>query len=126
MIEYALDTGQRNVLFWDVMRQRGDQYREHLEEAAPHVLHYQVELVMDGRKLERPVNYALARVIPPPGIEIEYRPTSGSDHGNLTADQIDRQHWQPIIVTLRPSVLNGKVPPLDIAGLFETFMERRD
>jgi hypothetical protein len=71
MIEYALDTGQRNVLFWDVMRQRGDQYREHLEETAPHVLHYQVELVMDGRKLERPVNYALARVIPPPGIEID-------------------------------------------------------
>jgi Protein of unknown function (DUF3141) len=41
-------------LVWDVMRQRGNQYREHL--AAPHVLEYEVELLMDGRKLERPVN----------------------------------------------------------------------
>src|SRR6266513_3111689 len=53
------------------MRQRGNQYREHLEEAVPHVLHYHVELVTDGRKLERPVNYALARVVPPHGIEVD-------------------------------------------------------
>jgi hypothetical protein len=25
-------------LFWDVMRQRGNQYREHLAETVPHVL----------------------------------------------------------------------------------------
>ena len=29
-IEYLTDTAQRSVLFWDVMRQRGNQYREHL------------------------------------------------------------------------------------------------
>src|SRR5437867_3531901 len=69
--EYMADAAQRSVLFWDVMRQRGNQYREHLEEAVPHVLHYRVELVTDGRKLDRPVNYALARVVPPPGIELD-------------------------------------------------------
>jgi hypothetical protein len=69
--EYMADAAQRSVLFWDVMRQRGNQYREHLEEAVPHVLHYHVELVTDGRKLDRPVNYALARVVPPPGIELD-------------------------------------------------------
>ena len=39
-IEYLTDATQRTVLFWDVMRQRGNQYREHLAETAPNVLDY--------------------------------------------------------------------------------------
>jgi Protein of unknown function (DUF3141) len=70
-MEYMVDAAQRSVLFWDVMRQRGNQYREHLAETVPHVLDYEVELVVDGRTLERPVNYGLVRVVPPPGIEID-------------------------------------------------------
>src|SRR5262245_2539691 len=53
------------------MRQRGDQYREHLAQAAPHVLEYGVEVIVDGRTLARPVNYALVRVLPPPGTQID-------------------------------------------------------
>ena len=70
-IEYLIDAAQRSVLFCDVMRQRGNQYREHLTETAPHVLDYKAELIIDGRKLDRPVNYALVRVVPPAGIEID-------------------------------------------------------
>src|SRR5512147_1425031 len=70
-MQYAIDAGQRSVLFWDVLRQRGNQYREHLAETAPHVLDYEVELVIDGRTLERPVNYCLVRVVPPPGVEVD-------------------------------------------------------
>jgi hypothetical protein len=70
-VEYMLDAAQRSVLFCDVMRQRGNQYREHLAETAPHVLDYEVELIVDGRTLERPVNYALVRVVPPPGVEVD-------------------------------------------------------
>ena len=70
-MEYVVDAAQRSMLFCDVMRQRGNQYREHLAETVPHVLDYQVELVVDGRTLDRPVNYALARVVPPPGVEID-------------------------------------------------------
>jgi hypothetical protein len=70
-VEYMMDAGQRSVLFLDVMRQRSDQYREHIAETAPNVLNYAVELIMDGRKLERPVNYALVRIIPPKGVEID-------------------------------------------------------
>jgi hypothetical protein len=66
-MEYLVDTGQRSVLFLDVMRQRGIQYREHLAETAPHVLDYAVDLVVDGRNLKRPVNYCLVRVAPPSG-----------------------------------------------------------
>jgi hypothetical protein len=69
--EYLVDTGQRSVLFLDVMRRRGEQYREHMAKAAPHVLNYSVELVADGRNLKRPVNYGLVRVSPPPGVEID-------------------------------------------------------
>jgi len=70
-IEYLVDAGQRSILFMDVMRQRGNQYREHLAETVPHVLDYQAELVIDGRRLDRPVNYALVRVIPPAGVKID-------------------------------------------------------
>src|SRR5258707_3076356 len=69
--EYLVDMGQRSVLFLDVMLQRGLQYREHIAETAPHVLNYEVELILDGRTLQRPVNYALVSVAPPSGVEID-------------------------------------------------------
>src|SRR5262249_54081091 len=70
-LDYLVDTGQRSVLFLDVMRRRGRQYREHLAETVPHVLNYAVELIADGRNLKRPVNYGLVRVTPPAGVEID-------------------------------------------------------
>jgi pimeloyl-ACP methyl ester carboxylesterase len=69
--EYLVDSGQRSILFLDVMRRRGEQYREHLAETVPHVLDYEVELVADGRTLKRPVNYGLVRVKPPANVEID-------------------------------------------------------
>jgi pimeloyl-ACP methyl ester carboxylesterase len=71
--EYAVDAAQRTILFWDVMRERGNQYRAHMAETAPHVLDFKAELVVDGRLFERPVNYCLVRIVPPPGIEIDMR-----------------------------------------------------
>src|SRR4051794_38949805 len=72
-VEYMVDAGQRSVLFLDIMRQRGDQYREHVAQTAPNVLSYAAELIIDGRKLEQPVNYALVRIIPPKGVEIDLK-----------------------------------------------------
>jgi pimeloyl-ACP methyl ester carboxylesterase len=72
-IEYMVDAAQRSVLFWDVMRQRGNQYRDHLAEIAPHVLDYEVELLVDGRTLDRPVNYCLVRIVPPPWVKVDSR-----------------------------------------------------
>jgi hypothetical protein len=69
--EYLVDSGQRSILFLDVIRRRGEQYREHMAETVPHVLDYSVELVADGRNLKRPVNYGLVRVTPPAGVEID-------------------------------------------------------
>src|SRR5712672_2056570 len=70
-VEYMMDAGQRSVLFLDVLRRRGDQYREHVAQTAPHVLQYTAELIIDGRKLDEPVNYALIRIIPPKDVEID-------------------------------------------------------
>lgn len=70
-LEYWVDAAQRTVLFWDVMRQRGNQYREHMAAPAPHVLAYEAELVFDGRTLDRPVNYLLARIVPPEGVTVD-------------------------------------------------------
>ena len=69
-MDYMVDATQRNVLFWDVMRQRGNQYRDHLAETVPHVLEYEVKLVLDGRTFDRPVNYALAGW-PPADAEVD-------------------------------------------------------
>src|ERR1700704_2064886 len=70
-VEFMMDAGQRSVLFLDVLRQRGDQYREHVAQTAPHVLQYTAELIIDGRKLDEPVNYALVRIIPPKDVEVD-------------------------------------------------------
>jgi hypothetical protein len=70
-IEYGVDAMQRSILFWDVMRQRSNQYKEHIAREVPHVLEYDAELILDGRKLPRPVNYLLARITPPEGVTID-------------------------------------------------------
>ncbi len=66
-----VDAAQRQVLFMDTMRERGNQYLEHRAKTVPHVLNYAAELVLDGRTLPRPVNYGLARIIPPAGVQID-------------------------------------------------------
>jgi pimeloyl-ACP methyl ester carboxylesterase len=69
--EYWLDAWQRSVLFLDILRQRGNTYLEHSAKEVPYVLTFQAELVRDGRTLARPVNYALARIIPPTDVRID-------------------------------------------------------
>ncbi|MGL6112985.1 MAG: DUF3141 domain-containing protein, partial [Rubrivivax sp.] len=66
--EYMTDAMQRTVLFWDVLRQRSDQYYEQKAKAVPHVLSFDAELVLDARTFDKPVNYLLVRVKPPQGV----------------------------------------------------------
>lgn len=71
--EYAMDAWQRQILFLDVLRQRGNQYHEHMAEKAPNVLHFSAQVVLDGNSLPRPVNYMLSRIVPAEGIKIDRR-----------------------------------------------------
>lgn len=66
--DYWIDAAQRSILFMDVLRQRGDERNHRAEQTAPHVLTFQFEVVMDGRHLERPVNYGLLHILQPDGI----------------------------------------------------------
>ena len=103
------------------MRQRGNQYREHMAETAPHVLDYAVELVMDGRTLERPTNYGLVRIVPPKGVVIDPqrrpfvvvdpRAGHGPGHRRLQGRQRDRRRAQG-----RPSLLFRRLPARARAG----------
>ncbi len=71
--EYLIDAAQRAVLTADVMRERGNQYREHMAETVPHVLSYDHELVLSGHDLEEPVNYGLVRIPPAEGVPVNER-----------------------------------------------------
>ena len=69
--EYATDFAQRSILFWDTLRERGNNFVEHSRAGLPPVLHFDYEMVVDGRKLGRPVNYALVRIMPPEGVTVD-------------------------------------------------------
>ncbi|WP_016914092.1 DUF3141 domain-containing protein [Vreelandella stevensii] len=63
-LSYWRDSVERNVLYWDVMRERGNQYLAHMEQTKPNVLGFDTEGLMDGRTLPNPTNYELLRVLP--------------------------------------------------------------
>ncbi|ETR73000.1 MAG: hypothetical protein OMM_07207 [Candidatus Magnetoglobus multicellularis str. Araruama] len=65
--EYWIDSAQRSILFWDVIRKRGNTYLEHLHKGQPPVLIFDYEVLIDGRTLKRPVNYSLSRILPREG-----------------------------------------------------------
>ena len=47
--EYDVDFAQRSVLFWDTLRQRGNQWLEHEAAGKPPVLTYKYEMIADAR-----------------------------------------------------------------------------
>jgi pimeloyl-ACP methyl ester carboxylesterase len=66
-ISYLVDAWQRAILTLDVLRERGNEYLEHEKLGSPPVLVFEHEVVLDGRSLEKPANYALVRIKPPQG-----------------------------------------------------------
>jgi pimeloyl-ACP methyl ester carboxylesterase len=79
--EYATDTVQRTILTWDVLRCRGNQHLEHVVEEKPPVLVFGYDTVLDGRTLDRPVNYLLLRIRPDPA-----RPTDPAKRPIVVVD----------------------------------------
>ncbi len=94
---YMLDAAQRSFLFWDTMREAGNNFVAHEQAGCPPVLIFDFETVVDGRKLKRPVNYALVRITPPedmvpsndalrPFLIIDPRAGHGSGIGGFKSD----------------------------------------
>ena len=69
-LDYMLDASQRSVLYADALRQRGNFFVEHEEGSDKTVLSWDHEIVVDGTKLARPVNYSLVRIVPPAGVTV--------------------------------------------------------
>ena len=69
--DYAVDVFQRSILFWDTLRRRGNQFVEQAKRGSEPVLHFEYEMLLDGRGFSRPVNYALLRIVPPQGVVID-------------------------------------------------------
>lgn len=65
--DYITDLSQRNVLFMDVMRKRGNEMLEMTRDNHATVLNFAFEKLMDGSTFERPINYWLAKMLPPEG-----------------------------------------------------------
>ncbi len=59
---YQTDFLQRGILFADILRKRGNKYLEHIKAGQPPVLVFDYEMVLDGRSLDRPVNYAIVQI----------------------------------------------------------------
>jgi len=65
---YLRDAGQRWILFLETLCRRGDACIARETEAFKTVLAFDYDMIVDGRKLDRPVNYALVRIRPPDGM----------------------------------------------------------
>lgn len=69
--DYWIDACQRQILFFDILRQRGNAYFEQKKSHAPNVLHFDSSVLIDGRDLLAPVNYLLLRILPPNGLRTD-------------------------------------------------------
>ncbi|TXG92977.1 MAG: DUF3141 domain-containing protein, partial [Rhodocyclaceae bacterium] len=69
--DYLTDVAQRSLIFWDTLRQRGNQFVAHQRAGLPPVLHFDYETILDARTFEQPVNYALLRIVPPKGVKVD-------------------------------------------------------
>ncbi|MHC8314271.1 DUF3141 domain-containing protein [Pseudomonas sp. LB3P31] len=69
--QYLTDLGQRSLLFWDTLRQRGDNTLAHERAGYPLLLKFDHELLLAGEDLPRPVNYSLLKIFDRPGQPID-------------------------------------------------------
>jgi len=68
---YAIDAMQRSILVADTLRERGNNFIAHEQAGKPPLLHFDYHVVLDARRFERPVNYALVRIVPPDGVTVD-------------------------------------------------------
>jgi pimeloyl-ACP methyl ester carboxylesterase len=135
---YAVDAAQRWVLFWDVMRQAGNNFVAHEQAGCPPVLVFDYETVLDGRTLPRPVNYALVRIIAPedypatdprlrPFVIIDPRAGHGAGIGGFKSDSqvgvaLRRGHPVYFVVFFREPEKGQTI--LDVTAAEATFLAR--
>ena len=104
---YARDFAERWWLTADTLRQRGNQFVRDERAGHPPLLKFPYEVLIDGRLLERPVNYSLLRIIseqePVPGrrpyVIIDPRAGHGAGIGGFKPDSqvgVALRHGHPV------------------------------
>ena len=75
MVDQAMecwsDAWQRSILTLEALNERGNIHLAQAAKEVPNVLNFANELVLDGRKLPRPANYGLVRIVPPAGAVVD-------------------------------------------------------
>jgi hypothetical protein len=75
LVDYQRDCWERAILFWDTLRERGDNMLEHERLGLPPLLDFRTETVLDARTFQRPVNYVLLSISSSPAqAELCYHP----------------------------------------------------
>ena len=69
--EYWTDAWQRSFLTPEALNERGNIHLAQAAKEVPNVLNFGSELILDGRNLERVVNYGLVSIVPPDGAAID-------------------------------------------------------
>lgn len=62
ILAYQRDCWERAILFWDTLRERGDNMLEHERLGLPPLLDFRTETLLDARTFQRPVNYVLLSI----------------------------------------------------------------
>src|SRR5262249_34790601 len=70
-LEYVTDACQRGALFLELLRRPGNEEKEITAQPMATVLRFDHELLMSGQSLPKPINFALSRIVPPQGVEID-------------------------------------------------------
>lgn len=136
-VDYLVDSFQRTVMTWDILRRRGNQYLEHVINDLPPVLAFHYDVVLDGQTLERPVNYLLLRIRPDPGhptdeakrpiVVVDPRAGHGPGIGGFKADsQIGlalKNGYPCYFVSFKPHPVSGQTIE-DVARAEAVFLRR--
>jgi hypothetical protein len=71
MTEYMVDLTQRWLMYLDVKRKAANIMLDHHAAGMPPVLKFEHESILDARTFDRPANYELLYIMPPPGVELD-------------------------------------------------------
>jgi hypothetical protein len=135
-LAYAVDAFERGVLVMDTLRRRGNTYTEHVRAGEPPLLKFGHEMVLDGRSLPRPCNYALLHVLPPddvptspdarPLVVVDPRAGHGPGIGGFKHDSevgVALRAGHPVyFVTFRPQPEEGQTL-VDVMNAEARFLE---
>jgi hypothetical protein len=97
-VDYATDFYQRSILFSDIIRRRGNQYLDHLRQGQPPVLTFSYDILLDGRELDPPTNYYLARIRDRRSPGEHGHMESGADRRSTTPKAVSVATRRPVII----------------------------